>query len=115
MTEQASPNSATAQFRFATAIARSGGTPLAVAESDRLLGVIHLRDVVKPGIKERFAAQRAMGIANDYVEKPFGIGELLARIRVALRQGPVDLPPAQQRFGNIGRYLANCETNLVLR
>ncbi|SFZ85438.1 K+-transporting ATPase ATPase B chain [Devosia enhydra] len=44
------------------AIARSGGTPLAVAETGRLLGVVHLKDVVKPGIKERFAALRAMGI-----------------------------------------------------
>src|SRR5690606_10515511 len=44
------------------AIARSGGTPLAVAEADRLLGVVHLKDVVKPGIKERFAELRAMGI-----------------------------------------------------
>ncbi|KKB08627.1 potassium-transporting ATPase subunit KdpB [Devosia chinhatensis] len=43
-------------------IARSGGTPLAVGEADRLLGVVHLKDVVKPGIKERFAALRAMGI-----------------------------------------------------
>ena len=43
-------------------IARSGGTPLAVAENGKLLGLIHLKDVVKPGIKERFAALRAMGI-----------------------------------------------------
>jgi two-component system KDP operon response regulator KdpE len=39
--------------------------------------------------------------ANDYVEKPFGIGELLARIRVALRQGSAEPRPVQQRFGNI--------------
>nr|WP_295885317.1 response regulator [uncultured Devosia sp.] len=40
--------------------------------------------------------------ANDYVEKPFGIGELLARIRVALRQaGPAEPAPVQQRFGTI--------------
>jgi two-component system KDP operon response regulator KdpE len=40
--------------------------------------------------------------AHDYVEKPFGIGELLARIRVALRQaGSTEPAPAQQRFGNI--------------
>lgn len=40
--------------------------------------------------------------ANDYVEKPFGIGELLARIRVALRQaGSGEAHPAQQRFGNL--------------
>lgn len=49
------------------AIARTGGTPLAVAEADRLLGVVHLKDVVKPGIKERFAALRAMGIRTVMV------------------------------------------------
>ncbi len=43
-------------------IARSGGTPLGIVENDRLLGVIHLKDVVKPDIKERFAAMRRMGI-----------------------------------------------------
>ncbi|MCB4768233.1 potassium-transporting ATPase subunit KdpB [Ancylobacter sp. Lp-2] len=48
-------------------IARSGGTPLAVAEGDRLLGVVHLKDVVKPGIKERFAQMRAMGIRTVMV------------------------------------------------
>jgi K+-transporting ATPase ATPase B chain len=48
-------------------IARTGGTPLAVADGSRLLGVIHLKDVVKPGIKERFAALRAMGIRTVMV------------------------------------------------
>ncbi len=43
-------------------IARSGGTPLAVAENDRLVGIIHLKDVVKPGVKERFADLRRMGV-----------------------------------------------------
>lgn len=49
------------------AISRSGGTPLAVSESNRLAGVIHLKDVVKPGIKSRFAALRAMGIKTVMV------------------------------------------------
>jgi K+-transporting ATPase ATPase B chain len=53
--------------RAVDAIARSGGTPLAVAEANRLLGVVHLKDVVKPGIKERFAALRAMGIRTIMV------------------------------------------------
>ena len=44
------------------AIARNGGTPLVVAEGRDVLGVIHLKDVVKGGIKERFAQLRAMGI-----------------------------------------------------
>ena len=48
-------------------IARTGGTPLAIAEGNRLLGVVHLKDVVKPGIKERFAALRAMGIKTVMV------------------------------------------------
>src|SRR5689334_13577778 len=43
-------------------IADSGGTPLVVAEDDKVLGVIHLKDVVKGGIKERFDRFRAMGI-----------------------------------------------------
>jgi K+-transporting ATPase ATPase B chain len=43
-------------------IARSGGTPLAVSEDGVLVGVIHLKDVVKPGVKERFADLRRMGL-----------------------------------------------------
>src|SRR5712692_2454982 len=44
------------------AISDSGGTPLAVSDGNRLLGVIHLKDVVKGGIRERFDRFRAMGI-----------------------------------------------------
>lgn len=44
------------------AVARSGGTPLVVAENRQALGVIHLKDIVKGGMKERFAQLRAMGI-----------------------------------------------------
>ena len=47
---------------IAERIAKSGGTPLAVAKDGRLLGVIHLKDVVKGGIRERFAELRRMGI-----------------------------------------------------
>ncbi|HSQ00981.1 MAG TPA: potassium-transporting ATPase subunit KdpB, partial [Candidatus Dormibacteraeota bacterium] len=43
-------------------ISDTGGTPLAVADGNRLLGIIHLKDVVKGGIKERFERFRAMGI-----------------------------------------------------
>lgn len=43
-------------------IARSGGTPLAVSENGVLVGVIHLKDVVKPGVKARFADLRLMGV-----------------------------------------------------
>jgi K+-transporting ATPase ATPase B chain len=43
-------------------IARSGGTPLVVAENGRVLGTIHLKDIVKGGLKDRFERFRAMGI-----------------------------------------------------
>jgi K+-transporting ATPase ATPase B chain len=52
-----------AEFRQAVdRIARSGGTPLAVTHNGALVGVIHLKDVVKPGVKARFADLRRMGL-----------------------------------------------------
>ena len=50
--------------QIAERISRTGGTPLAVADGDRLLGVIHLKDVVKGGMKERIAQLRLMGIRS---------------------------------------------------
>jgi K+-transporting ATPase ATPase B chain len=47
---------------IADTIAKSGGTPLAVAKDGKLLGIIHLKDIVKGGIRERFAELRRMGI-----------------------------------------------------
>jgi potassium-transporting ATPase ATP-binding subunit len=47
---------------IAARIGDSGGTPLAVADGGRILGIIHLKDMVKAGIKERFLRFRAMGI-----------------------------------------------------
>jgi K+-transporting ATPase ATPase B chain len=53
---------AAALTEIANGIARSGGTPLAVADDTRLLGVVHLKDIVKAGIRERFGELRRMGI-----------------------------------------------------
>jgi K+-transporting ATPase ATPase B chain len=47
---------------IADRIARAGGTPLAVVENQRALGIVHLKDIVKGGIRERFSQLRAMGI-----------------------------------------------------
>lgn len=47
---------------LADKVARAGGTPLAVAFDAELLGIIHLKDIVKPGIRERFSELRKMGI-----------------------------------------------------
>jgi len=45
-------------------ISRNGGTPLAVADGRRVLGVVHLKDIVKGGMRERLASLRAMGIRS---------------------------------------------------
>jgi len=47
---------------LAGSVAKAGGTPLAVAKDGRLLGIVHLKDIVKGGIRERFAELRRMGI-----------------------------------------------------
>jgi potassium-transporting ATPase ATP-binding subunit len=57
--KQPAPRELTA---IAERIAKSGGTPLAVVKDRRLLGVIHLKDIVKGGIRERFAELRQMGM-----------------------------------------------------
>jgi len=48
--------------RIAGTIGKEGGTPLAVSRDGRVLGVVYLKDIVKGGIRERFAELRAMGI-----------------------------------------------------
>jgi potassium-transporting ATPase ATP-binding subunit len=52
---------------LADGIAKAGGTPLAVVRDGKLLGVIHLKDIVKGGIRERFAELRRMGIRTIMV------------------------------------------------
>ena len=47
---------------IADRVAKAGGTPLAVSDGHRLLGVIHLKDIIKGGIRERFGELRRMGI-----------------------------------------------------
>jgi K+-transporting ATPase ATPase B chain len=48
--------------QVAASISKSGGTPLAVSDGPRVLGIVHLKDIVKGGIKERFARFRTMGL-----------------------------------------------------
>jgi len=65
-------------------IARSGGTPIVVAEDRRVLGVIHLKDVVKGGIRERFAQLRSMGIRTVMItgDNPFTAAAIAAEAGV---------------------------------
>jgi K+-transporting ATPase ATPase B chain len=51
-------------YRVVEEIAKSGGTPLVVADREKVLGVVHLKDIVKTGIKERFAHLRKMGVKS---------------------------------------------------
>jgi K+-transporting ATPase ATPase B chain len=48
-------------------VAKNGGTPLVVSENDRVLGVVELQDIIKPGIQERFERLRKMGIKTVMV------------------------------------------------
>jgi K+-transporting ATPase ATPase B chain len=92
-----------------TRIARSGGTPLVVAEGARALGVVHLKDVVKGGIRERFAAMRGIGIKTVMVtgDNPLtaaaiaaeaGVDDFLAQ---ATPEAKLDLIRRYQDAGNL--------------
>ena len=59
---QAETKAATDLRYLTEEIARAGGTPLAVAKDGRLLGVLHLKDIIKAGMRERFTELRRMGI-----------------------------------------------------
>ena len=77
--------------KAAWAIGDTGGTPLAVADGHRILGLVHLKDVVKGGIAERFARFRAMGIRTVMITgdnprtaaaiaKESGVDDFLAQV-----------------------------------
>ncbi|MCL5280204.1 MAG: potassium-transporting ATPase subunit KdpB [Planctomycetes bacterium] len=90
-------------------IARSGGTPLAVANGPKVLGVIHLKDVVKGGMHERFGQLRAMGIRTVMItgDNPLtaaaiateaGVDDFLAQ---ATPQDKMDLIKKEQAGGRL--------------
>ena len=80
-------------------ISRTGGTPLVVSDGPRVLGVIHLKDIVKGGMKERFAQMRVMGIRTVMItgDNPLtaaaiateaGVDDFLAQATPARQAGP---------------------------
>jgi K+-transporting ATPase ATPase B chain len=90
-------------------VARAGGTPLVVAERNRALGVIHLKDVIKGGMRERFAALRAMGIKTVMITgdnpltaaaiaKEAGVDDFLAE---ATPEDKMALIKQEQRAGQL--------------
>jgi K+-transporting ATPase ATPase B chain len=70
--------------RHTKIIAKSGGTPLAVARGGKILGLIHLKDIVKGGIRERFAELREMGIRTVMItgDNPLTAGAIAAEAGV---------------------------------
>jgi potassium-transporting ATPase ATP-binding subunit len=95
--------------RIVEQVARSGSTPLAVADGPALLGVIELKDIVKQGIRERFAQMRAIGIRTVMItgDNPLtaaaiaqeaGVDEYLAE---ATPDAKMDLIKAEQRGGKL--------------
>jgi K+-transporting ATPase ATPase B chain len=95
--------------RIAEKVAKSGGTPLAVARDGRLLGVVRLKDIVKGGIRERFAALRQMGIRTVMItgDNPMtaaaiaaeaGVDDFLAQ---ATPENKLELIRAEQAKGKL--------------
>ena len=75
-------------------ISRTGGTPLVVAEGREVLGIVHLKDVVKGGIKERFAHLRKMGIKTIMItgDNPLTAASIAAEARerrLRMMHGPI--------------------------
>ena len=81
---------------IAERIANSGGTPLAVARDGRLLGVVHLKDIVKGGIRERFGELRRMGIRTVMIT---GDNPLTAAA-IAARRASTTSSPRRRRSAN---------------
>ena len=90
-------------------VARAGGTPLVVAERSRVLGVIHLKDIVKGGMRQRFDALRAMGIRTVMITgdnpltaasiaKEAGVDDFLAQ---ATPEDKMMLIKREQRAGKL--------------
>ncbi len=94
-------------------VAKAGGTPLVVARDGRLLGVIYLKDIVKPGIRERFATLRAMGIRTVMItgDNPLTAAAIAAEAGVddflaeATPENKLDLIRKEQQGG---RLVAMC-------
>jgi potassium-transporting ATPase ATP-binding subunit len=94
---------------IAERIAKSGGTPLAVARNSRLLGVVHLKDIVKGGTRERFDELRRMGIRTVMItgDNPLTAAAIAAEAGVddflaeATPEAKLELIRAEQAKGKL--------------
>ncbi|MGL5616123.1 MAG: potassium-transporting ATPase subunit KdpB [Sarcina sp.] len=91
------------------AIAKRGGTPLVVAKNNKILGVIYLKDILKPAVKERFADLRKMGIKTIMItgDNPLTAAAIAAEAGVddflaeATPEGKLDLIRKYQSNGRL--------------
>ena len=90
-------------------IARSGGTPLLLAVDRRVLGVIHLKDILKPNMRERFDRLRAMGIRTvmitgdnpltaSAIARESGVDDFLAEARPETKMALIEREQASGRL-----------------
>ncbi|GAA0866880.1 potassium-transporting ATPase subunit KdpB [Sphingopyxis soli] len=99
--------------RITEEIARSGGTPLAVVKDGRLLGAVHLKDVVKAGIRKRFGELRKMGIRTVMItgDNPLTAAAIAAEAGVddfLAQATPEDKLALIRREQAEGRLVAMC-------
>ncbi|MCP1469688.1 K+-transporting ATPase ATPase B chain [Sphingobium sp. OAS761] len=99
--------------RITDEIARSGGTPLAVVRDGRLLGAIHLKDVVKAGVRDRFGELRKMGIRTVMItgDNPLTAAAIAAEAGVddfLAQATPEDKLALIRREQAEGRLVAMC-------
>ena len=111
---EASGGAAAEELRKITEeIARSGGTPLAVVKDGHLLGAVHLKDVVKAGIRERFGELRKMGIRTVMItgDNPLTAAAIAAEAGVddfLAQATPEDKLALIRREQAEGRLVAMC-------
>lgn len=95
--------------RIVKDISRKGGTPLVVVENSTVLGVIHLKDIIKSGVKEKFKDLRSMGIKTIMItgDNPLTASAIAAEAGVdsflaeATPEGKLNLISEYQRNGHI--------------
>lgn len=95
--------------RIVKSIANEGGTPLVVTRNHKVLGVIHLKDIVKKGVKERFLDMRKMGIKTIMItgDNPLTAAAIAAEAGVddflaeATPEGKLEMIRAFQREGHL--------------
>lgn len=95
--------------RISDEIARTGGTPLVVAYDDRILGVIHLKDIIKQGVQEKFADMRKMGIKTIMItgDNPLTAAAIAAEAGVddflaeATPEAKLDMIRSYQKKGHL--------------